>query len=60
MLLFSVLIKLFVSVLPAIVVLLLAVVKSACVPPFYKWAYTSTVDKVVSVGAAQDILFCKK
>ena len=58
MLLFGV-IKLFISVLPAIVVLLLAVVKSACVPPFYKWAYTSTVNKVISVGIAHDIiLYC--
>lgn len=59
MLLFNVLIKLFISVLPAIVNLLLAVVKSACVPPFYKWAYTSTVNKVISVGIAHDvILYC--
>jgi hypothetical protein len=60
MLLFIVLIMLFISVLPAIIVLLLAVVKSACVPPFYKWAYTSTVNKVISVGVAQDTLFCEK
>lgn len=59
MLLFSVLIKLFISVLPAIIILLLAVVKSASVPPFYKWAYTSTVSKVISVGSAHDIiLYC--
>lgn len=59
MLLFIVLIKLFISVLPAIVILLLAVVKSACVPPFHKWAYTSTVNKVISVGITHDIiLYC--
>jgi len=58
-LLFSVLIKLFISVLPAIVILLLAVVKSGCVPPFYKWAYTSTVNVLVYVGIARDIsLYC--
>jgi hypothetical protein len=48
--------KLCVSLLPAIIILLLAVVKSANVPPFYKWAYTSTVNKVISVGIAHDII----
>jgi hypothetical protein len=57
-LLFSVPIKLFISVLPAVIVLLLAVVTSACVPPFYKWAYTSTVNKAISLGIAHDILYC--
>jgi hypothetical protein len=47
-----------ISLLPAIIILLLAVVKSANVPPFYKWAYTSIVNKVISLGIAHGIVYC--